>query len=715
MTVLSSIVPGKVVNHGIRDLSIPDYEALPNTYPLHLPVVSMVLPKGPLASDAGTVWVNMGEFTEKFGNIFDTKSPYYNPTSVLINALATNGQSTIGVRRLSENNSVARVALSAFVQKVEVEEFERDSAGNYKRDEDGEKVPTGNKVDGLKIVVKPDPEAKSKQVGDLVIRTIPAVGEEPETTVFPLFEAIAGVGDFYNLTGMNFGVRNSAIDYRAVSEFVRDTGTYPFQMRQFTLDNRGTQRFAKTRLGNEVATVTLFETELRGVNYSLRDGFGEYTGKNINRPTPIRSAPFEDVYAYEDNIVQLTQMMYVVEEPLNDTLVDVNEEPWRQMNPFTCVNHTGAPYYGIVGDEQVIWDMTGSVQSTGGVSPFLTNEGELPDYVTVEPVNDPLGLLAGIKQPVTRKQAWEINNRLLAGDLANFISGKDPKNYSSNRQSIFWDVGYEQYVKEESIKHLSSRQDIIVMQCATVWEPNGKVSPTDIKEIYSRATYLVNLIRLHPESIKWGTAACRAAINIRRMKIADERTGNYFSGNIDLATRFAQFAGNGNGIIYPANSPDSGVHRNLTIGHGPDMDFEDDEIAADNFSNGFITVRPADAELYFRPALPTVYSNPDSVLKDVVTTFLCVCIEKIAQDEWNTLSGDTTKSAADYQALFKDGVERKCRDRLGGLVKRITVEPYYTAGQVGSRATMNSTIHAYFNKGKYMMNLDLFAYNEQDA
>lgn len=717
MTVLSSIVPGKVNNEGIRDLSIPDYNVLPPTYPTHLPIITMVTPRGPLASEEGTRWINISEVTNVFGDVLDHNSPYYNPNSLLLQALATNGQASVGIRRLSENDVVARVALSAFVQKVEVVDYERDAVGNYKRDENGDKIPTGETFEGLKIEVRPDPEAIGKEVGDLVVRTIPAVGEEPETTVFPLFEALAGVGDYYNRSGLNFGVRDSAIDYKAVSEFVRATGVYPFQLRQYTLDERGAPRYARATLGNETVTATLFEAELRGQSFSLRDAFGEFTKRNINRPVPLRAAPFDDVYTYEENLTQLTQMMYVVEEPHNDSLVDVGQFPWQQMNPFTCVNHVGSPYYAIEGADEVIWDLGGSVNAVGGISPFLTADGELPDYVTPEVVNDPLGLLKDIKQPISRSQAWEINNRLLAADLVETIGGKEARNYSANRQSIFWDVGFQQFVKEEAIKHLSSRKDIIVVACATVWNPKdntGKVTIDDVKEIYSRANNLTNLIRLHPESTKWGTAACRSSVNVRRVKIVDEKTTGLFSANLDLAAAFARFGGNGAGVIYPAFSPDSGTNREFTIGHSPDIEFEDDDVSADGFSNGHISVRPSDVNMVYRPALPTVYSNPDSVLKDLVTVFLCVNIEKIAQDEWNTLSGDTTKTAQDYQALFKDGVERKCRDRLGGMVKRLVVEPYYTAGQVGSRATMNATIHASFNKGKYMMNLDLFAYNEQD-
>lgn len=716
MTVLSSIIPGKVINNGIRDNSIPNYNPVDPTHPLHLPVVSLITPMGDLASDNGTTWINTSDIPRVFGNIYDPKSPYYNPSSVLLQRLAFGGQASVGIRRLSANNKVARVALSAFVQRVTVLDYERDLSGNFKRDTAGDKIPTGTDYEGLKIVIKPDPAAALAEPGELLVRTIPAIPagadpEVPETFVYPLFEAVAGVGEAYNKHGLNMGIRPGNTSYRSVSEFVRDTGVFPFNLRMFVENDKGIKSYTKTAIGNETVTFTLFETELRNTKYSVKQGFGEFTGTNVNRPTTPRPAPFKGVHVYQDNITALTQLMYTVEQPVNSSLVEVGDEHFKQMNPLTCTNHVGAPYYAIVGDDVVMWDLAGSVNAQYGISPFLDNDGLLPSYVSPHVPYDPMGLLTNVKFNITPKQAWEANNALLAVDLTSYANGAEPKNYTRNRQSIFWDVGYTQEVKDASINLLASRKDILVIACATVWDQGVVNDPTDV---YSREVNLVNKIRLHPESEKWGTPTCRSAINLIQVRVIDEETGGYFSGNIDLAYAYALFAGNGSGIINSAYAPDSGENRLLRITHSPVVEFEDDDVAGMNFDNGGITLRPKDVDVYFRPALITVYSNPDSVLKDLNTTFLCVSIEKILQDEWNNLCGDTTISADNYVALFKDAAERKCRDKLGGLVRGLIVEPSFNEGGPGSRAVMNVVAHAYFNKGKYMMNLDLFAYNEQD-
>lgn len=743
MTIFNQIVPGKVNNRGINDKSIPEYDVAYPVYPLHCPVISLPTPKGELASEKGTQWINVTDFTRIFGDVFDHKKPYYNPSALLISQLARGGQSVIGVRRLSANNELARVAISAFVQKVTVTDYERDFSGQFKRDADGNKIPSGTTHEGISVVLRPDPMAKTVGYGKLAHRTIPGVAgagdlpgtdygqlgidgpeggtmrlavngdlvSERDTEVYPLFEYAAGVGDEYNASGINMGVSNDALNWRSIASFVKETGVFPFDLKMFVDKAAGTRSYAKTTERREVAKFTLFDTELGETQYSIKRAVGMFTNTNANRKSVPTPAPFKDAFVYGAEIDALCQLMYVVEKPVNSTLVEVGERFYQQMNPLTCTNHNGSPYYAISTDDSALWDLSGAVKAQGGISPFYTKEGNLVPGVTVEPVVDPFNLLGDVKRPISATQAWETVNKLMVNDLTDYVEGNEVKNYTRNRQSIFWDVGYTKEVKDIAVQLLTTRKDIFVFSCATVWAP-GKTN--DLGSIYSRFAALTAAMRMHPESEQWGTPTVRAATNLIEAKLTNEKTAGYFSGNLDLALVFAEFAGNVNGNIVAASSPDHGDNRVLRSMHTPNIEFEEDSVGNDNFEGGGITLRPYDVEQLFRPALVTVYKNADSVLKDAVTAFLCICIEKICQDEWNTVCGDTSISASAYAANVKDGAERKCRDRLGGLVRNINVETSYDEGQPGGRAVMNCVAHAWFNKGKYMMNLDLFAYNEQD-
>lgn len=715
MTAFTRISPGDVENGGISDLSIPEYNVTVATAPLHLPVVHVVTPKGPLASKKGTIWIAPGQFKQLFGDVFDHKSPFYNPTSALIQALGKGNQGTIGVRRLSANEEVSRVSLSAFVKKVEVLDYERDSAGRFKYTPEGERiVKVGKTYQGLDITIKPDDAAKTAKPGELKVRTISAALGEPETVVYPLFEALAGVGDVYNQSGLHLGVRDENMNWRSVSEFVRNTGVFPFDLRQFTDPVNGERVYGKTVSNRDSAKFTLFPAEMNKVSYSLRFGFGAYTGTNANRPNKAVPAAFNDLVTYDENIDALCQLMYVVENEHNESLVEVGESSdyYKQMNPFTCVNHTGAPYYAISTSNTIKWDMSGAVKSQGGISALLTSAGELPSYVTKPVVPDPFGLLTDVVRPITHAQAWEINNKLMLSDLTNYVSGPDMKDVTRNKQSLFWDVGYSQDVKEMAASMLGRRKDVVVIPCGTVWVP-GMVN--DQEEVYSRAAMITSLLRMTPESEKWGTPATRAAVNIVQIKLTDEPTGWYFSQNIDLAYAFALFAGNNSGLITAANSPDSGDNRKLRLGHSPTIGFEDTEVSSENFANGHITIKPYDWDTQsYRPGLPTVYTNPDSVLKDLVTPFLCVCMEKLSAEQWKLVVGDTTITQENYAAIMKDNIESECRRAVGGMVSNINAVTSFQEGIPGSRAKLSVALHGSFNKAKYMMEFDLFVHNQQD-
>lgn len=715
MSVFNKIVPGGTDNGGIVDVSIPDYLYSIPAAPLHLPVIHLVTPKGKLAEDVGTQWIPTKDFAKIFGNVFDTTTPFYNPSAALISALAQGTQGTIGVRRLSMNKEVARTALSMFMTKKTQLDYERDAAGRFKYDTNGDLiVKPGKTYEGLEIVLKQDPEAATSAPGQLKVRTI-TDGEGNETVVYPMWESLAGVGDEYNKSGMVMGVRDDVMNWRAISEFVRNTGLFPFDLRQFTENTDGEKVFAKTAgTQRDSARFTLFETTVNNVKYSIKNGFGAFTGTNVNRPVLPVPAPFNDVIVYEDNIDTVAQLMYAVEKDANSTLVEVGEsyEYYKQMNPLTCVNHTGAPYYAISLGDYVKWDMTGSVKAIGGISPFLDDKGEVPDFVTKPVINDPLGLLAGLKRPLSMLQGWEINNRLMVTDLTGYVNGPDMRDTTRNRQSLFWDVGYTQPVKDIVIQMLGRRKDVIVIPDGTIWQ----CGPANaVEDVYARAATIVSQLRMTPESEKWGTPACRAAVNLPEIKLTDEKTGFYFSQNIDLAYAFALFAGNNNGLITVAYSPDHADNRKLRIGHSPTIVFEDDDVAAENFAQGIISLKPYDwVDQTYRAGLPTVTVNPDSVLKDLMTPFLCVCMEKISADQWRLVTGDTTIDKESYESIMKDNIEEECRRAVGGMVGSIVANTSYEEGVPGSRAKLRVAIHGWFNKAKYMMEFDLYAHNQQD-
>ena len=715
MSIFNQIVPGQVLNWGINDVSIPEYDVTIATAPLHLPVICGTSPIGGLASEVGTQWVPVKDFTKTFGNLLDVETPYYGPIGQLISSLGAGGQGTIGFRRLSANNVKARAAVSAFVYQTEQQQYERDAAGRFKYSPEGNRIPVaGSTIPGIDIQIKLD-DITGKQPGELEVRTVAASGDVPETVVYPLFETLAGVGEQYNRNGFNFGAANNTAAWRSTADFVRKTGVFPYQLKEFTDTAAGVRVYSKTPSGSrESVSATLFDVTSGNVRYGLTNAFKTFTGTNENRPQRAVPAPINSLHVYQDNIASLCQLMYHLESPVNDNLVTVGKpgEGYKQMNPFTCVDHTGAPYYAISSSGVMKWDLTGAVKVSGGLSPFLGNDGKLPEWVTPNVIQDPFNLLAGVETPTTIKQGWEITNKLMVADLTSYVNSSAQKDVTRNRQSIWWDVGFTQEVKDVANEFLGARKDIFVQADATIWIP-GEANPLD--EVYARADMLTTNLRMTPESEKWGTPATRASINKAEIKLTGEVTGWYFSANIDKANKYAGYAGADTGRVNVSKAPDTGDNRRVTIGYDSTIQFEDTDVQADGFLKGHTTLIPWDwGDQVYRPGLPTVYSNVDSVLKDEINVFNCVGIEKVSADQWKRVVGDRSIDQTGYEAIMKDSIEEQCRTALGGAVQGIVAETSYASGQVGNLAVLNVVVHGYFNKAKYMMEFDLYAHNSNE-
>lgn len=705
MVTTTSIVPGKVDNNGIRDISIPDYTPVAPSTPIHLPVVHMVMPKG----EIGTKFISLSQVTARYGNVYNDQSLYYNPNSILLKQMSLGGQSRVGIRRLTANTKVSRIPLSAFIQQKKITNYKRDATGQYQIDEDGNRIADGE-VDGLHIVIKVDDAAADVEPGALTNREITASDPADSSThVFPLFELPAGIGDAYNQNGIHFGTYGTTLQQQTINKFVTATGIYPFNLRMFEVGTNGNRVYANTVNGGSTATCTLFETEYNDTKYSMKRGIQAYSGRITSGTSELRPTPFKEPILYTDNIEMVCQLLYSVEKAnTNNNLLDTGAYAYRQMNPFTCKDHTGVPYYAIETDTVVEWDMSYAIMSQFGISPFLTDEGKVPDYVTKTPIVDPFGLLNDVELPMTTAQAWQINDALTLADMTEYVASSEQQNVMINRQSFWWDVGYSMEVKEKASELLGVRKDIYVMFCGSVWTP-GSYNLVD--DIYSRVNQITSMARLYPESDKWGTAALRFSVNKIEAIPNSEDNDWPMSGNLDLCQKWAQAGGNAEGIFKVSMSPDHGDYRILDTMHSPNIEFEDDLIGANGLELGAITLRPYDEGVFFRPALPTGYpTSLDSVLKDQVPAVICIAIEKIAQSKWGLVCGDSTLDEASYASIVKDDIERDVRDNLGGYVKCV-VSTSYTENVTGGEAVLHVIATCYFNKAKYMMEFDLFADN----
>lgn len=731
MDTFSKVIPGKVQNNGIVSRETFSSTTPVISSPAHFPDYAAVTPKG----DTKHGTVSMAAFNDKFGDTTDAFGLYYNPVTFAIQKLGAAAQASFGFKRLVNNTVKSRVIAGVVLFSGTVPNYKRDTlTGDYLYDDAGNPVTddttptlTGKWV--CPAVLKTDGETDVGGAKPFEVTADASVPDIPAGTkgkFWPLKELVSGIGDYYNNGYAAFG-HNTLTDWNAVSDFISENGAYPFILNIGTVTDAGLRVPAATVNGTPDTTFTMFDVVSKeNVRYSLKAAVDSYTGANVNRQVETVDAPFSDSYVYSTNVNAVAKELWDAEYGDGTQVPPVVQSKrfpkYAVMNMWDLLNHNGVPYKHIVfgGNFNLTTQantLTGTrislnhyLQSNGGINPFADADGKYP----AAPSNwnsDKYGTwVADNTDPdaiISHAQCWEMNQMLLEAWLTEYKASLDIKDVIRNRVSFFWDVGYKQSIKNLLISFMSVRKDFVAVLCATEY-----LKDKTQDELYSTATMLNTRISMIPESDVYKSHACRAAINLWNARYIDEPTWGRFSLNIDLMYAFALAGGGADGRMFAADMPDHQGNRILRIAHDPLIQFEADDPAAANLINGNITVTPITESQFCRPALPTVYDNINSVLKDLTNVWKCVCVEKILADQWIQVSGDTQLGKEGYLSTVKDNAEALILQRFGSVISNWEVVTSFLEDSPTSKSKMYAVTKLWLGKGVYMMDSVLEAYNE---
>ncbi|QYN80081.1 tail sheath [Kosakonia phage Kc263] len=728
MDTFSKVIPGKVVNNGIVSR-----ETFPNATPVisspaHFPDFAAVTPKG----ETKRATVSVATFNEKFGDTTDPYGLYYNPVTYAIQQLGAAGQASFSFKRLTNNTVRARVIKGVGIFAGSVPNYDRATNGDYKYDAAGNPVVSKDAptVEGLWVcpgVLQSSGDIGSAKSFEITAdASVPGIPAGTTGTFYPLAELISGIGDAYNTSYAAIG-HQSLTDWNELARFVTTNGAFPFVLNIGTLLDSGLRSPASTVTGTPDTTFTMFDVVTSdNVRYNLKAAVDAYTGNNVNRPVQTNDAPFSETYVYTNYVNEVAKALFEAEyvngAGTAPTVQSKRLPKYAIMNMWDLVDHNGLPYQNVVfggnlmvsGGSNVVTgtriSLNHYLQANGGINPYADADGNFPaapstwvpanDGTWITDTSDPDAILS-------HKQCWEMNQMLIEAWLTEYQNSLDVKDVIRNRTSFMWDVGYNQKIKNLMIQMLSKRKDIIVVPCASEY-----LRKKSQDELYSTATMLNTRMTMIPESEIYQSRACRGSINLWDARYIDEPTWGRFSLNIENMYAFAIAGGGSDGRMYAANMPDHEGNRILRIAHDPFIEFEADDPAANNLINGCITVTPITESQFCRPALPTVYDNINSVLKDLTNVWKCVCVEKILQDQWIRVSGDTQLGASGYLSEVKDGAEARIRDLFGSVISSWEVVTSFKEDSPTSKSVMYAVTRLWLGKGVYMMDSVLEAYNE---
>lgn len=724
---INKVIPGRVLNDGIvSGEDLPAVQPIISS-PAHFPDFAMVTARGPVKRAT----VGTGGFNAKFGATLGANSPFYNPIALGISKISAAGQASFSFKRLTANEEYARVTVGVVVFKgQQVPNYERNGDGSYKLDLTGQPVvdATTPKVPGVfvcPVILKSTIDTPFGSAKKLTIEA-PAgllVPADTEGDFYPLFELKSGIGNEYNSMYATVG-HSVTTDWGDVATFIRDNGAFPFILNLGELLHSGQRVPAATVNGSLNVLFSLYPVQDDNeVRYGLPAAIGNFTGENVNRPVEVRPAPFDTAHVYEQYLNEVCGILFDAEHTTGGQeapIVRTNRMPAQAvMNPLSLVNQNGHHYHHVVfggnldtADKKLKGtriSLNHYLQANGGIFPFADKDGKYPaapdswdeakDGVWVTDLTSPI--------VVTHKQYWEMNQILLQGWLVSYRNSLDLQDVIRNRTSFLWDVGYNEAIKEELIQFLGKRKDLMVMLCATEY-----LVDKSIDQIYSTMQALNAKITSIPESEEYQTPTCRSSINLWDALVINEPLVNRYSLNIENMYAFAWAGGGQDGRIIASRMPDHEGNRTLRITHKPKVEFEADDPAANNLIAGAVTVTPLNVDQYCRPAYPTVYPITDEVLKDVPNVWKCIVAEKILQDLWIQVSGDSQIGRDGYVSFMKDNGETRIRELMGSVLGGWEVEPYFREDQPNSKSILYTRTHLWMGKAIYMMKSVLVSYNE---
>lgn len=558
--------------------------------PLFLPIFFMRCQQGPVG-----VPVYVTSYTEAkdtFGEgTFDMNTEYFSREALYLNQLFAR-QGAFITRMASSDATYGSMVLELTVKNVQVPQYERDSAGQFKLDADtGAKIPVVDASSGAQVT-EAGVELKwttRTLTGTETIKNLHPVTYgtgENAYTVYPILAAKAtSVGAFANDTGIKFYVDLDDID----DTLANNVGSIPY-----------TFGGVKKTYGQD--TVSAIQSTFQDNTESFvakPDQTDSRTDRNVSFNDIIENyyedLPYE-MHLYSDNVKTVGAAIQAV-EPDDDTIAD---DPFL-VNLTEAYNIEGVPMPHVVmseDDDAIALNSTRILYLAGGA------DGDISD--------------AGI-EALTRQYLKD----LVYPELL------DQPRYPF---TDIVDTGVSIETKKAFIQFLGKHDAfkvILATQNANLGRFNTKA------EDYSTGSSLYAACLLQPESTIKGTECCRAEIYQQAGYIADSNYRGIIPSTLDVMLKKSQWQSTGAIQGQAAGLPNSEISIFKEWNWTP-CDADHKQRSWDSGLNYF---QYFDMTGIHWPAMRTVYRYDTSVLANALFTDCVIYAKHLARYNWSRFVG----------------------------------------------------------------------------
>lgn len=591
----------------------PVYEPAP--VPTHYPHIYLYAERGgrlPVSCVGDSFKANFGTKT------LDPKSKFYTHQSELAGTVMNRGNIILAERIVPADAKTARFLLSADYVSDEIQQYERNADGSFKRNPTtGAKIALtgpGALATGTRVIwrlnqfgAKPFGEVEST-VGGLVN------SNSDQSTVVPILELeLDSEGDW----GNNFGLRldcPNALSAAPVNEAVVNAikaNLYRIQVIQRADANASAQNYA-SMAGDTSLDLTFAENKINPfttAKLSIQDVLVD-AYRQVGIPgMPDVPGPFSRLKVYSANLKALLDAIGATEAAfgtINDDVV-YSEDDAYLINPFTGVSVAGVPYYTV--------DVMGALD--GG----LTFGANASHWAT--------GGADGTMSAAAFDAAVRAKFMTYGSEYPNIL---DPLHYE---QSCYYDTGYALDTKMEMINVLGKRDDVwVVLSTQDASQPLNTAADES-----AMAVALRTALRLHPESEIHGTGVCRGIVIGHGGRLLNSQYSGISTATIEFADKCANYMGAGSGIWRNGLGFDISPNNQMRMFSNLNVTFKSAGIRNKDWNNGLVWIQRYDKDSFFWPAVQTVYDDDTSVLNGAITMMAAVELTKVSRRVWRDLTG----------------------------------------------------------------------------
>ena len=659
---------------GTNDQSIKQrlYERAPRA--IHLPFICIWGEWGP-HEDAYTIYGNTLALT--YGDkTIDSKSKYSNHATEYAKLFLSNAN-PIMVKRLvpKDIGPKATIRILADVLEDEVDEYERETDGSFKRDNNGDFVLTGNKVKAYKIkflkeVIPLDPSTHESTFAKGTIRT----GSQTTTggvtsKVYPLMDIQAPhLGEKGNNYGLRIWAPVTTDAYPVKSNIFEKDKVYPYRVTLVERkDANSSARIINNIFGEKLDDFCLkpdlVDTDYGKSRYADDIIVRGYQDLNPQPGNPLRYGAFGRLFVYQDNLALISKGILKEEArqtyPGND-LHGLSEdgEDYYMVNILGLQQKNGIPYQCarfVAGGD--------SIRFTENTTHWLmgASDGTMTDAEFASLVED---------------------------ELDRFADPDDIyQDFIQYPCSYFWDSGFPLSTKFKMGKFISQRKNTNISIATYI----AGETPLTTSEESSRHIMIVERIRIYADSDYFATPTFRASIVTRSGEPISSTYKKRLPCNYELANMVSRLAA---GTSFKSAYLFDRVPYNKfeLLGNISSL-WAPATIRNRDWAQGMMwPERLSQNEVYF-PANRSVYKDDTSVLSSIIAGIIvaeCQTVGLYCQKQFS--GGIFTK------AQLKTRVENYCRENLKMRFAELArIEPICTFTDAdnarGYSWTLNIEVH----------------------